>query len=365
MIIRTITCHHSYNHGAMLQAFALIHYLQSLGHDASVIDYWPTYLKDKHRIPPVYNHKVIRWLYLLAKLPSDIKRRRRKLAFHSFFKHFIPVTKEAYQTVEQLRQNPPEADLYIAGSDQIWNTSFKNGLDAAFYLDFGSPKRKISYAASFATEELKNGTAPFVKKLLGNLDSIAIREQSGLQILEGLGYKGQVVVDPVFLLSPEDWDRFDTMPLAGESYILTYDFENNGLSVAAVARNLARLYKCKIYSVSPFKQSYADYDFNEITPGEFVSLVRHAKCVIGNSFHGMAFSMIYGKDFFVVNRSDGLNIRMQDLLNRYGLGERLVNVETSDEQLIKHVDYEKVMKRLSQDIESSKSFLKHQIELSK
>lgn len=365
MIIRTITCHHSYNHGAMLQAFALIHYLQSLGHDASVIDYWPTYLKDKHRIPPVYNHMVIRWLYLLAKLPSDINRRRRKQAFNSFYKNYIPVTKMAYQTVEQLRQNPPEANLYIAGSDQIWNTSFKNGLDEAFYLDFGSPKRRISYAASFATKELKNKTEPFVKKQLGNLDSIGVREQSGLQLLDSLGYKGQLVVDPVFLLSPEEWDRFDTMPLSGERYILTYDFEYNGQSVAAVARNLARLYKCEIYSVSPYKQSYADEVFDEITPGEFVSLVKHAECVIGNSFHGMAFSMVYGKDFFVVNRSDGLNIRMQDLLNRYSLGERLVNEETLDKQLLKHIDYDVVMKQLSQEIESSKSYLKQQIELAR
>lgn len=365
MIIRTITCHHSYNHGAMLQAYALVNYLQSLGHDARVIDYWPPYLKDKHRIPPVYNHLVIRWLYRLAKLPSDINRRRRKQAFYSFYKQFIPVTKMAYQTVEQLRHNPPVADLYIAGSDQIWNTSFKNGLDAAFYLGFGSPKRRISYAASFATKELKSGTEPFVKKQLGNLDSISVREKSGLQLLESLGYKGQVVVDPVFLLSPEEWDRFDSMPLSGERYILTYDFENNGQSVAAVARNLARLNECKIYSVSPYKQSYADYDFDEITPCEFVSLVKHAECVIGNSFHGMAFSMIYGKDFFVVNRSDGLNIRMQDLLNRYGLSERLVSSETLDNQLFRHVDYEMVMRQLSQEIESSKSFLKQQIELAK
>ena len=95
----------------------------------------------------------------------------------------------------------------------------------------------------------------------------------------------------------------------------------------------------------------------------FVSLVKNAQCVIGNSFHGAAFSMIFEKDFFVVNRKDGLNVRMQDLLNRYGLSRRLISPDVSDESLMTDIYYKPVQEKLQQDIDFSKSFLQHQIEL--
>ena len=369
MIIRTITCHHSFNHGAMLQAYALVAYLQSLGHDVRVIDYLPKYMPALRVglkwVPPEYNYWGIRHLYRKIKLSDRQLEQRRRNALEEFYELYISVTENQYRSIEELREDPPEADLYVAGSDQIWNTSFQNGQDPAFYLDFGTPKRKISYAASFATTELKKGTEAFVKRQLENLDSIGVREQSGLIILERLGFNSHVVADPVFLLTRKQWDQFDMIPFSGEKYILTYDFEKNGRSVAAVVKRLARLNKCKVYSVSPFKHSYADQNFVDVGPDAFVSLIKHAHCVVSNSFHGTAFSLIFGKNFFVVKRKDGLNIRMQDILGRYGLDNRIVNSDARDEMLLEDIDYKKVEKMMSLEIESSKSYLKHQIELTK
>ena len=365
MIIRTITCHRSYNHGAMLQTLALVTFLSSLGHDVKVIDYWPKYMRAEHRIPPLYNHWGIRQLYLLAKIPSDIKRNRRKKAFKRFYLRYIPVADQCYHSFEDLKQDPPDSDLYVAGSDQIWNTSFLNGKDPAFYLDFGTPKRKISYAASFATDGLKEGTEPFVKTQLANFDEISVREESALKILNRLGYNGCVVVDPVFLLPVEQWNRFDKGALAGEKYILIYDFEPKGQSIEPLAKRLARLHDCKIYSVGPYKYSYSDKNFVDVGPDVFVSLIKHARCVISNSFHGTAFSMIYQRDFFVVNRQDGLNVRMHDLLTRYDLINRLVGPGVSDRDLMMGIDYNTLEMKISRDIELSKSFLQRQLELVK
>ena len=365
MIIKTITCHQSSNHGAMLQAYALLHYLRTLGNDVSVIDYRPPYMSLNHRIPPQYDRWGIKQLYLLSKFPGDMAGWRRHRVLLSFYNQYIEATPEKYTSIEQLRANPPVADLYIAGSDQIWNTSFQNGKDAAFYLDFGSPRRKISYAASFATESLESGTEEFVKKNLSNLDAISVRESSGLRILNELGYDGEVVLDPVFLLSKEQWDQSDTKTAANERYVLAYDFENRKSVIGHIAKRLASASGCKVYSVSPYKRGYADKSFVNVGPDVFITLIKNAQCVICNSFHGIAFSIIYGKDFFVVNRKDGLNVRMRDLLMHYDINYRLISENASNAQLLSEIDYGAIYLQLERDINASKQYLLNQIELAK
>ena len=368
MVIRTMTCHHAFNHGAMLQAYALVTYLQSLGHEVEVIDYSPYYMPgiavvDFNLVPARYDYWGLRSLYRLTKLRQNQLEQKRRNALESFFNQHIPVTQKKYRSVDELKKNPPEADLYIAGSDQIWNTTFHNGKDPAFYLDFGSPKRKISYAASFATETLEEGTEAFVKRMLKNFNAISVREESGLALLNAMGYDGGLVVDPVFLMDKNDWDSFD-MPnqIPKERYVLVYDFDYKGCLMGQLARRLAKIRRCKIYSVSPFMRRYADRSFVGIGPEKFVSLIKHADCVLSNSFHGSAFSLIYEKDFYVVNRGDGLNIRMKDLLNHYDLSNYLICSNASDEILLASIDYGRIRTRLSEDIALSKAYLYNQIE---
>jgi len=370
MVIRTITCHHAYNHGAMLQAYALVKYLISQGNDVSVIDYRPCYMPgykvDFDRVPKKYDYLGLRQLYRCLKRPYRQLEQSRHDSFELFFNKYIPVTSTIYYSIDDLRKNPPDADLYIAGSDQIWNTIFNNGNDPAFYLSFGCPKRRVSYAASFATSELKEGTQTFVQDQLKNFDSISVREQSGLEILDELGYHGIVVVDPIFLLDANQWDELISHEITqGDDYILAYDFELRNGPIGSISKRLAALMDCKIYSVSPFKHRYVDKSFATCTPDIFVSLIKNARCVVSNSFHGTAFSMLYGRNFFVVNRKDGLNIRMKDLLSRYNLNDRLVSLDVSDESLIKNVDYNSVCRSLKSDVDFSKSFLTQQLELAK
>lgn len=366
MKIKTITCHHAYNHGAMLQAYALVTYLRSLGHEVEIIDYRPPYQPgckvERDNVPPRYRKPVVAQLYKFVKRgASDLEQRRRDV-YERFFSSYLPITKEQYYSVDELRANPPKADIYIAGSDQIWNTSFPNGTDAAFYLDFGTPARKISYAASFATTSLRMGTEMFVKENLRNFDAISVREESALRLLDQLGFEGAQVVDPVFLLDKSEWNKICNDTGEGDEYILTYDYEKRNSPIGKVAKQLAKLRGCKIYTVAPFNLGYADRCFVAVEPRDFVSLVKNARCVVSNSFHGSAFSMIYGKEFFVVNRKDGLNVRMHDLLARYSVGGRLISEAMSSSDLMATIDYEKVDEVLRKDIIASQRFLQTQID---
>lgn len=365
MKIRTITCHHVYNHGAYLQAYALIEYLRSLGHDAKIIDYRPSYLTGHFNLISTPENYKKRWLsipYNIAKLPVRLMALPRKWTFDKFSAKYLTVDTPTYRSVEDLRSNPPQADVYIAGSDQIWNTEFKNGRDAAFYLDFGKPElRRLSYAASFATDKVVSEYVDFVSRELRNFDAISVREESGVAIVEGYGLKAAHVVDPVFLLDVESWSNLASNDGMGDNYILVYDFMGD-VAIRTVVQTLAKAYGAKIYSIGPYKMKYTDKDYINYDPTTFVSLIKHARCVVSNSFHASAFSLIFQKNFFVVNRADGLNIRMQNLLSHYGIANRLVNKDATERNLTASIDYSRVATILKHDIERSKFFLKGALE---
>ena len=211
MKIKTITCHDVYNTGASLQAYALSAYLKKLGHDVEIIDYKPDYLKHYELWGvrnPKFDRLILREIYNILKLPGRIKDRlsKRKKAFDSFTKTYLPVTSMTFHTNEELKRANVSADVFFAGSDQIWNTIFKNGKDPAFYLDFASSDAICaSYAASFATEDVAEEYKSVVSTWLNKMDYISVREKSAIGILERLGiHGGQQVVDPVFLLNRQD-----------------------------------------------------------------------------------------------------------------------------------------------------------------
>ena len=318
MRICTITCSYADNQGALLQTYALASHLQKEGHEVQVIDYRPGYISYNPRLWYVpRSPKALGKLWL--QYPERKRARKAHLAFSEFARKYIPLTEKVYYHVKDLRQSPPEADLYLAGSDQIWNTDLPNGTDPAFYLDFGPASiRRESYAASFGTVRLKPGTENLVRDLLSRFDRITVRESSGLKILESLGLEGELLDDPVFLLSAGEWEAIADGTGEREGYVLVYDFFADP-AIRRKARERAGRENLKIFSAGPFRYRYADRDFSASGPETFVSLVKNAKAVVTNSFHAVAFSLIFGKEFEFVPRPDGLNDRIADLLQRRGI----------------------------------------------
>lgn len=350
-----------YNHGASLQAYALQTYLASVGHDVEIINYKPEYLCGDYQLwsvdNPIYDKPIIKQLYLFAKLPKRLRSLKRKRAFDNFTKNYLKLTPKIYHSCDELNDNPPQADLYIAGSDQIWNTLYQNGRDAAFYLDF-APKtsKRISYAASFATEDVVEEYKPFVRKMLQNFDVISIRECCSLPLLASLGRTdGVAVCDPVFLLTREQWENMLPNQQIHEKFLLVYDTEFSP-KVKEIAKRIAKEKELKIYNVSASRIGYADKDLWASSPIDFVQLIRDASYVVSNSFHATAFSLIFERDFCVVNRSEGINERMKSLLMSYNVAQRLVKEYSAS--LLNSVDYQVVNPLLQKDIDGSKDFLK-------
>ena len=361
MQIKTITCHDVYNHGASLQAYALQTYLEYMGHSVEIIDYKPDYLSGHYKLwtvdNPVFDKPFVKQLYLLVKFPERLISLRRKKLFDGFTTKYLKLTNHRYNSIEELKENPPQADIYIAGSDQIWNTLFQNGRDPVFYLDFApQTAKRISYAASFATEDVVEEYKPFVQKMLQNFNTISIRERYSLPLLSSLGRKdGVAVCDPVFLLSREQWEELLPQGQKKERYLLVYDTEKSD-KVKGIAQRIAKEKKLKIFNISGFRLGYVDKDFWISSPLNFVQLIRDADYVVSNSFHATAFSLIFEKDFCVVNRSEKINERMMSLLTDFHLGDRLVT--SYSDFLLESIAYRDIYMSMHELIDDSKDYLR-------
>lgn len=355
MKIKTITCHNVYNAGASLQAYALAKYLEGLGHDVEIIDYQPAYLAHFPlfgKVNPRFDKPLLRELYQMAKLPNRLKyRRSRKKREYDRFTAALPLTKR-YSSSEQLKQDPPEAELYFAGSDQIWNTQFPNGKDPAFYLDFARKGAiRASYAASFATEDVDEAWKPRIKEWLSGFDAISVRETSGLRILRGLGIqKAAHVCDPVFLLPREAWEKAAAPVSADAPYLLVYDFDRNP-AIREYCRTVAKNRGWRIYSV--FHNDYCDRSFEQEGPTAFLGLIRDAELVVSNSFHATAFALIFERPFAVFRRKEKINTRMEDFLANLDLQGLL----EPDAERIETPDYEAIRARLQPFIRASKAYI--------
>lgn len=358
MKIKTITCHEVYNHGASLQEYALLRFLKQLGFDAEAIHYKPDYLSNHFSIRAISNAKfdkpIVKQLYLLAKLPGRLNALKRKRSFDEFHQKYIPTNKTLYTNNDELRTNLPDADVFICGSDQIWNSFFQNGKDPAFYLNFvPDSKLKISYAASFAIDKLDESVKPLVRDNVSRLNAIGVRETSGLKILADLGiYDAVQVLDPVFLLDVSDWRNF-VKPI-DEEFIFVYDFDSNPI-IKNIAKKLKKEKGCKIFTVNK-NIEYADQNYWDKGPEKFLSLISQSQHNITNSFHAVAFSMIFEKQLTVVNRSEQINTRMLDLLTLFGLEKHIVSKMEHFESL-NNIDFFFIKDVKKNHINRSKQFL--------
>lgn len=366
-----MTCHHVYNYGATLQAYALQTYLESQGHNVEIIDYrLPTHMRYELFTPYPKGriYELVKRIPVLKYVVCPFRNRKmlrtwgRKKAFDDFDKHYLHLSSVTYHNINEIRSNPPAADVYIAGSDQIWNTDALNGKDLGYYLDFGGKSvRRISYAASFGISKIKEGLEDFVATELRKFDRISVREKTGLRILNKLGLDGTLVVDPVFLLNKEQWICNLNLKEKEGNYILLYDFLHDDEAIRNFALTLSKQKGLKIVSVNDISEApYANVQINNAGPIEFLQYLLNATYVVSNSFHATAFSLIFQKEFAAFSLiSQHNSSRMKDLLQEVGLIDRFNPVDI--EIFNKSINSKNVFTQLSISISDSKIFLNIQI----
>lgn len=293
MKIGIITFHFVNNYGGVLQAYALHEFIKkSFSVECNIIDYrhWFIRVTDGIRMFPVAEpmKNFLPWIRTI----SDRKERGRK--FRRFIKTYGDLT-ATHLTYRQLKSERDSFDLLICGSDQIWNPLLTFGPSKAYFLKFAGIKtRKISYAASVGNPPcFKNKIAKYIREL----DAISIRErQEWLE--KSINLIPEQHIDPTFLLNSEDWSKVCAEPISKEPYILVYFMQSNNAAYTVVETIKKKLgYPVVDISRYGYAPDFIDKTLVNVGPEDFLGLFRNAAYVCTNSFHGLAFSIIFNKAF--------------------------------------------------------------------
>lgn len=357
------------NYGAELQAYAMQYVYNKLGYDAEILD-----LEKQNKdiasslstiIPAVVNRFKTYGLkapYKILQLVWDvIQRKKAKKQFaveiqekHELYTRFFNEKikhSPKYYTLKSVYTEDMPYDVYVAGSDQIWNYMHTDFLDV-YFLEFANrfKAKKIAYAASLSVPDIPARLQAEYKKYFENMDYIGVRELNGKDIVEKYSdKKATVVLDPTLLIRKEEWrEHVANEIMKNEKYVLIYT-----LSGSKYIRNLAKSIAkrigdgCKVVNIkSDFRPEKNDgiEHLYQVGPKEWVGLIMNAAYMVTDSFHGTAFSINFNIPFTtLLNPSSNMNSRALSILEITGLKDRIIYDDGSNllpETLT--VDYERV-----------------------
>ena len=337
-----------HNPGSVFQAYALQEYL-SAEHNVKIIDYRPLYFFSEGS----------KLKFFLKKLLWGKAFRCRNQKFNDFVKKNLHLS-PTFRTYADLKKAKLEADVFMTGSDQLWNTDFPCGNDEAFYLSFVERGQKIAFSTSVGKKEIDEFNLTTLKKFLPSFDALAVREKSTAERLKNELNRDVVwACDPVFLLQSSSYARFVSKdnPI-GKKYAMVYLLDSS-----EELNQVVQYYKSKglfIVLAGGFtKRCDCDLHIKDVGPEDFLNLIYHASVVISSSFHATAFCHIFHKNFITFLPSTN-GERISSLLKETGLENRsvLVNGPINMQNIESPIDWFLVDNLLKNYINQSKDYLK-------
>ncbi len=363
MKINIITIVDNINFGSILQAYALCHKIDELGYKVEIIDYWrpgsTTIAQVKGIIKNERRSIVNRTIYAFSAimLVPWIKFNLR-----SFLRRRFKFTRR-YDSVSELRRATPDGDIFLTGSDQVWNCSYNGGVDEAFFLDF-TENPKLSYASSMGTDVFPPTDEARIVGLLRKYVNLSLREAESCGYIESLGLPRPVhCIDPTLLLDKEEWmSQVPENKTVKHPFLLVYSVEGElNDFIFMQAKNIARSKGLKIYALTasdPFKLKKYGCDgiFSFANCETFLQLMYHASFIVASSFHGTAFAINFGKEFVTIT-PDRFNVRMRDLMTKLNLDRIVDKGDNFHIEDLKTIDYKIVNNAVTQWREASINYL--------
>lgn len=361
-------CYSTKNYGSMLQSFATMKYVEMAGLEYKIIKYekkhdFTFYIKSLFKL---FGANARSLLMRSVKYKKNLRKNsefannisKRNCTFESFEKKNFADSVIACHGYSELQKIGKEYPAYLVGSDQLWLPA---GLSTNFYnLNFTADEAtRISYATSFGVSEIpfyqKKRTSNFLKRI----QFLSVREQKAVEIVRDIANKkAELVADPTLLITTDDWNKFlsKTDNKYGE-YIFVYFIGNNPLHRDAVMElsrktGLKTIALIHIDEYIPSDNNIYDETPFDVGPSEFVNLIRNAKFICTDSFHGSIFSIINQKQFLVFNRFESdskhsTNSRIDSLCNVLGLEKRrFINHSDIMAQMTSPIDYSSVNEKV-------------------
>lgn len=312
----------SRNYGALLQAYALQRTLEELGAKVQVLNLnFPQTSHTYRVLPRITGLRSLR--NFIHQFPD---RKQRKLAIQrslQFREQYLQLTQE-YPDYESVTKRPPKADIYLTGSDQVWNPT--NNFDKSYYLLF-APEGSVraSYAASIAIPKIPEALeAEFIRRVR-TIPFRSVREESGRKLLMQLGMDALTHPDPTILRGRQEYEQMAVRPEYREPYVLLYLLITPPDAEALIQR-VRELYPGRkivtLFGANKVSQ-LGDWCEKTAGPREFLGLVRWADAVVTTSFHGVVFAGLFEKEFAAL-LPEGTGLRISELLTAAGMEHHII-----------------------------------------
>lgn len=376
MKIGIITIHKSPSYGACLQSFALWKYISSEGVDCEIIDlHRPTHIdfKKSDRFLPMRQEHLTFKVKVLTELFKLKDRLLAKVHLSPLEKKYNQFNEEikyskVYKGVDELYANPPSYDLYVTGSDQVWNPQQAYCIEPYFLTFVNNGGKKISYAASIGLKDLLSEEKEKFAQWLESYDAIGVREKSAQELLTSFMNKPTtLVLDPTFLLDKESWLKESVLPAVDDSYILLFSLFTPS-NILNFAKRIAEESDKRLIILAPNRREIGNGGIlvNDAGPREFLGYFYQADMVITDSFHGTVFSMIMeaGNFFSYIAPNNRRGSRIVDLLSLFQLEDHLLSPElkeTAIELQSHQIDLSILKERIKEERAKSISFLANYI----
>lgn len=330
-----------------MQAFALNHYLDHLdGYECEIIDFIP---------PALDNHRAFRIEGELSeKYSAEISSRTEK--FEDFAREFYRMGSVTYHSDEEIEAAPPKYDIYVSGSDQIWNINFRIS-SRAYFLSFAPPtKEKYAFSTSCgrAREEKLSQYVPYINAY----NKIFIRERTGIEKIRKVSGRDDIgwMADPTSLYGKSDWERWlPSRRIIDFPYIACYaTLDDHVDQMMGIIEELHRTLNLPVVLFGMIIPREAPWIINkvDIGPLDFLSLIHDAEFVLTHSFHGTMFSINFNVPFLTFNDHE-VNYRKTGLLEEFGLLGRIIHHEKDiPAALDSELDFSRInmhLKKISED----------------
>ena len=362
------------NYGTALQAVALKQYLEHIGYDVCFLDDRRSVNAGSEEKRPMNRtlsrltkiFKIVTW----KRLPYKIDLKIKETLQNKYMDKYTPAATIA--TDEDAERIGNEVDIFVSGGDQIWNPYVTA---PGFMLDFvPKEKNKISYGTSVGVKAIPSTCIEMYRKYLARYNAISVREKQSADALQSvLNRHVDVVLDPTFLFSGEEWkflmnDAKLDKEILKEPYVLAY-FVGTRKDYWRYLSKIKRDTGYKVIVIPINDQAYLNNfrKYVKVSPAEFLFLIKNAKIICTDSFHATVFSILFGKEFYTLKRfsdsnSKGQNGRLEYLLSKYGLSDRLIKDESHFERT-GEIDYKQVFKIIEEERVVSKQWLKKAMEM--
>lgn len=356
--IGILTFQRTVNYGAQFQNFALQEYLNSYKDlDVEVINYENDQVNKIEKRATFFEQKNIK--DIIKYLKNGHSKNKRWDRFEEFRNEYINLSK--YYDKHNINEVNRIYDYFVVGSDQVWNTIITDN-DTNYYLDFVvDDSKKFSYAASIGNNDIfLKDNSEFIN-LLKKFQKINVREESAKKILEKNKLNNiDVVVDPTFLMTKDEWINKLDLKKEKDKYILVYMIDNARTNMKKI-RELAKREKLEIiYINNNFFNELGINNNRTASPVQFLNYLYNSKYVVTGSFHAICLSIIFNKNFYyILNKKIDRNSRITDLIQKLNIKDN--DITDSVHINLCNIDYNIVNELIKKEIEKSKKIIENMI----